>query len=109
MRSQLKVWRDPPLLAQSSVSWAWVEASWDNASRGVPCGGRAGRRGDVREIGGYALARRFFATSAILRSRIGAQPQRRMRRLHRLPHHFDQVTAQGVQVCLVPELGREGF
>src|SRR3712207_8933922 len=30
-------------------------------------------------------------------------------RLHRLPHHRHQVVAQGVEVRLVPELGREGF
>src|SRR5215210_682374 len=44
-----------------------------------------------------------------LRERIGAQPQRDVGGLHRLPHHPYQVVAQGVQVCLISELGREGF
>jgi hypothetical protein len=29
--------------------------------------------------------------------------------LHRLPYHPYQVIAQGIQVCLVAQLGREGF
>lgn len=34
---KLKVWRAPLLLlAQRSVSWAWVQASRDNAECGVP-------------------------------------------------------------------------
>ena len=32
-----------------------------------------------------------------------------MLRLHRFPHHTYQIVAQGLEVCLVPELGREGF
>jgi hypothetical protein len=43
------------LLAQSSVSWEWVQASWDNAQGGVPSGDRVGRRG---RDGGCALAAR---------------------------------------------------
>jgi hypothetical protein len=44
-----------------------------------------------------------------LRSSIGTQPQGDVRRLHRLPHHPYQIVAQGVEVRLVPELGREDF
>jgi hypothetical protein len=29
--------------------------------------------------------------------------------LHRLPHHPDQILAQGVEVSLIPELDREGL
>src|SRR5215207_1063476 len=29
--------------------------------------------------------------------------------LHRPPHHAHQVISQGIQVCLVPKLGGEGF
>src|SRR5919112_1895647 len=42
-----------------------------------------------------------------LRSRLGAQPQRHVRRLHRLPYHPYQVVIEGFQVRLVPELRRE--
>src|SRR5215204_2980111 len=44
-----------------------------------------------------------------LRNRIGTQPQRDMRRLHRLPHHPHQIVAQRVQVCFVTQIGREAF
>src|SRR5215204_5532247 len=44
-----------------------------------------------------------------LRGCVGAQPQRDVRRLHRLPHYPHQIAAQGVEVSLVPELRREGF
>jgi hypothetical protein len=44
-----------------------------------------------------------------LRSRIGAQPQRDVIKLHRLPDHTYQVIAQGVQVGLIPELGGESL
>src|SRR5215211_5304770 len=40
---------------------------------------------------------------------VGTQPQRHVRRLHRLPYHSHQVVIEGFQICLVPELGREGF
>src|SRR5215204_7416516 len=42
-------------------------------------------------------------------SRLGFQPQRNVGWLHSLPYHTYQVLAQGVQVCLVAQLGREGF
>jgi hypothetical protein len=44
-----------------------------------------------------------------LRSRGGAQPHRHMGRLHRLPHHPNQIIAQRVKVGLVTQLGGEGF
>src|ERR671920_1367534 len=44
-----------------------------------------------------------------LRGCVGAQPQRDVRRLHRLPHHPYQVFAQRIQVRLFPELSRESF
>src|SRR5215217_4467564 len=37
------------------------------------------------------------------------QPQRDVGRLHRLPNYPHEVVVQGFEVCLVPELGREGF
>src|SRR5215207_323170 len=40
---------------------------------------------------------------------VGTEPQRHVRRLHRLPYHSHQVVIEGFQICLVPELGREGF
>ena len=44
-----------------------------------------------------------------VRSRIGAQPQRDVVWLHRFPDHPYEVIAQGIEVRLVSELGREGF
>src|SRR5829696_2071857 len=44
-----------------------------------------------------------------LPGRIGTQPQRDVCGLHSLPYHPHQVFAQGVQVCFVAQLGREGF
>src|SRR5215210_3474091 len=41
--------------------------------------------------------------------RIGAQPQRHVGWLHRLPYHPYQVVAQGIQVRLISELGGECF
>ena len=40
---------------------------------------------------------------------LGAQPQRDVGGLHRLPDHPYEVVAQGVQVRLVSELGRESL
>jgi hypothetical protein len=40
---------------------------------------------------------------------VGTQPQRDMGGLHRLPHDSYEVTAQGVEVGIVTQLGREGF
>ena len=40
---------------------------------------------------------------------VGTQPQGDMGGLHRLPHDSYEVAAQGVQVSLVTQLGREGF
>src|SRR5215203_3545516 len=37
------------------------------------------------------------------------QLQRDVRRLHSLPHYRQQFVAQGVEVRLVAQLGREGF
>jgi hypothetical protein len=45
----------------------------------------------------------------LLRYRIGAQPQRDVGWLRRLSNHPHQIAAQGLQVCLISELGREGF
>src|SRR5215218_10275103 len=44
-----------------------------------------------------------------LRGLFGAQPQRDVGGLHRLPYHPHQVVAEGVHVRLVSQLGREGF
>src|SRR5918997_5630424 len=40
---------------------------------------------------------------------IRTQPQRDMNWLHRPPHDPDEVVAQGVEIRLVPKLGREGL
>src|SRR5215208_8376701 len=40
---------------------------------------------------------------------VGTQPQRDVGWLHRLPHDSYEVTAQGVEVGIVTQLGREGF
>jgi hypothetical protein len=40
---------------------------------------------------------------------VGTQPQRDVGWLHRLPHDSYEVTAQGVEVRLVTQLGGEGF
>src|SRR5918997_1115079 len=42
-------------------------------------------------------------------SEIRTQPQRDMNWLHRPPHDPDEVVAQGVEIRLVPKLGREGL
>lgn len=48
-----------------------------------------------------ALAALFFNTPVLLRTAIWAQPQRDVRRLHRLPNHSHQILSQRVQVCFV--------
>src|SRR5829696_3131670 len=40
---------------------------------------------------------------------VRAQPQRDVCGLHSLPYHPHQVFAQGVQVCFVAQLSREGL
>src|SRR5919199_3026642 len=40
---------------------------------------------------------------------IGTQPQRDVRRLHRLSDHSNKIFVRGIQVSFVPELGREWF
>jgi hypothetical protein len=40
---------------------------------------------------------------------VGTQPQRDVGGLHRLPHDSYEVAAQGVEIRLVTQLGREGF
>src|SRR5215218_473664 len=52
---------------------------------------------------------RFPGALASLRSGIRAQPQRDVGWLHGLPHDPDEVFAQGVEVRLVSELGREAL
>ncbi len=51
----------------------------------------------------------LLACLLALRSRIGAQPQRDVCRLHRLLYRSYQIVAQRVEVRLIPKLGREGF
>src|SRR5215211_2902584 len=70
-----------------------------SARRLVPCSIlRAVRNSSPTRLRGMVSAR----------STIGAQPQRDVCGLHRLPHHLHQVVAQGVEVSLVSQLGREG-
>ena len=45
----------------------------------------------------------------VLRGRLGTQPQGDVGGLHRLPYHTHEIIAKRVQVCLVAQLGREGF
>jgi hypothetical protein len=42
-------------------------------------------------------------------SRVGSQPQGDVGGLHRLPYDSYEVAAQGVEIRLVTQLGREGF
>jgi hypothetical protein len=51
----------------------------------------------------------WLATGLTLHSGIGAQPQRGVSRLHRLPNYPYQVVVQRVEVCFVAQSGREGF
>ena len=44
-----------------------------------------------------------------LRSRLGAQPQRDVGRLHSLPNYPHQIIAKGIEVRLIPERRREGL
>ena len=53
--------------------------------------------------------RRLLLCLLTLWGHIGAQPQRDMGGLHRLPYRSYQIIAQGVEVRFVLELGREGF
>ena len=48
-----------------------------------------------------------YVTSALLWTTIRAQPQRDVGRLYRLPYRSYQVASQGVEVRLIPDLGRE--
>ena len=41
--------------------------------------------------------------------RLALQSQGDVGWLHRLPYHSYQVVAQRIEVCLVAQLGREGF
>ena len=42
-------------------------------------------------------------------SRVGTQPHRDVRRLHRLPDHLQQIVAQSIEVRLFSELGGEAL
>src|SRR5215210_3109747 len=90
----------------SQLSIAGAALSLDEAS---PF--RELRKAEVRRI----LLPRTRVNKALLvcplalRGPIGTQPQRDMFRLHRVPYHTHQVVAKGIQIRLVPELGREGF
>jgi hypothetical protein len=44
-----------------------------------------------------------------LRACVGEQPQRDVGWLHRLPYHSHQIVAEGLQVCFMAQLSREGF
>jgi hypothetical protein len=50
-----------------------------------------------------------FIASVSFRTGIGTQPASDVRRLRRLLYRVRQVVPQGVEVCLVSELGREIF
>src|SRR5215213_4337887 len=56
-----------------------------------------------------SVSDRLLFAPLTLSGRLGSHPQREVDRLHRLPHYFHQIIAQGLEVCFVPELGREGF
>src|SRR3712207_6520829 len=51
---------------------------------------------------------KFSGSLASLRSGIRTQPQRDVGGPHRLLDHLDEVFAKGVEVRLIPQLGREG-
>jgi len=69
------------------------------------------RKGEVRRIPilGTSVNKGLLDCLLALPGRIGTQPQRDVCGLHSLPYHPHQVFAQGVQVCFVAQLGREGF
>jgi integrase len=51
----------------------------------------------------------LLSPSAILRRRIGVQPQRDVGGLHHLPHHPYRLVIQRLQIRLNSQLGLEGF
>jgi hypothetical protein len=53
--------------------------------------------------------RRSLVCLLTLRCCLGTQPQRDVGGLHRVPYYPYKVAAQSIEVCLVSELGREGF
>ena len=67
------------------------------------------RCGEYKFFCGLQGIRVCYSACSPFGSRLGAQPQRGVSRLHRLPNHPYQIVAQGFQVGLVPELGGEGF
>ena len=65
---------------------------------------------NFREPPSPALMNRVLLVGPLsLRSDIGTQPQRDVRRLHGRPYHSHQVVVQRLQVRLIPQRGREGF
>jgi hypothetical protein len=56
-----------------------------------------------------AGTRGWLVSLLSLRSSLGAQPQRDVGWLHRLPYHSHKFGVKRIEVRLVPEFGREGF
>src|SRR5215208_1751108 len=61
-------------------------------------------RGEVRRISllGNSVNKALLVCLLTLRGRLGAQPQRDVGRLHRLPYHGYQFVVQRLQVRLLP-------
>src|SRR5215213_5649364 len=54
-------------------------------------------------------SKRLLACLPVPGACVGTQPQSDVLGPHRLPHHCHQVVAQGIEVCLVPELDGEAL
>jgi hypothetical protein len=66
-------------------------------------------RGDRLELARTPQDRALPNLLLAFRSSVGAQPERDVGRLHRLPYHARKVVAQRLQVRLVAKPGGEGF
>src|SRR3712207_5687807 len=74
-----------------------------------PPAAKAAWEGSMNLIPYQTRSKSLLVFLRALTGRIGTQPQRNVCGLHRLPYHRHEIVAQGVEVRLVSELGREGF
>src|SRR5919112_4414350 len=99
-------------------AWTFVQALRTNSPRPAPSGykcqpplGRASVSRSRRSPGAGARPqdRALAIRLLVFRRLVGAQPERDVSRLHRLPYHARKVVVQRLQVRLVAKPGREGF
>src|SRR5919112_2514082 len=93
---------EAPAGADIATAFEWANARWENVVLDVPHISTFGRRGGPERS---TLPAPSSLTT--LRARVAPQPQRSVGGLHRLTDDLHQVDAKPVQICLIPELGRE--